>query len=43
MIYCKICGFITNDNEDMIKHLSQTHKLKEENCDKKVLEYLSYK
>ena len=32
MIICKVCGFSTNDNGDMIKHISQTHICESDNC-----------
>ena len=36
-ITCCICGFITTSPEDMISHLAQTQKYKEENCNIKIL------
>jgi hypothetical protein len=34
---CKICGFVTNNYEDMCRHLAWTQKYKEENCNYKLI------
>jgi hypothetical protein len=36
-ITCKICGFITYSDEDMIRHLSGKQHCKVENCNLEIL------
>ncbi len=35
---CKICGFVTYNDEDMIDHLAHTQELEQENCNLQILE-----
>ena len=37
-LICRICGFMTLEVSDMIKHLACIQKYKEENCIKKIIE-----
>ena len=36
-ITCGKCGFITHDADDMIRHLSLTQDIPEENCREKII------
>ena len=29
---CKICGFMTKSDEDIVRHLAKNYKIPEENC-----------
>jgi len=35
---CKVCGFMTASQEDIIKHMSQTWEVEEDCCEKKTID-----